>query len=94
MSKKKKEISGEMIREILSETNEDALVCDDLEDALIGIGESYGKSPVAIYDIDKIIKIYMERDGMSEEEAREFFDYNVLGAYAGEHMPIFVTLYK
>lgn len=94
MSSAKKEISGEVIKEMLSEVNEEALVCDDLEDALVGIGESYGKSPVAVYNVDKIIQIYMERDSMSEEEAREFFDYNVLGAYAGEHMPIFVTLYK
>ena len=79
---------------MLSEVNEDALVCDRLEDALIGIGETYGKSPVAIYDIDRIIKIYMKRDGMSEEEALEFFEYNVLGAYCGENMPMFITLYK
>lgn len=95
MSRKKtKEMPGEVIIDMLSEVNEDALVCDGLEDAIIGIGESFGKSPVAIYDIDRIIGIYIKRDGMTEEEAREFFDYNVLGAYAGEHMPVFVTLYK
>jgi hypothetical protein len=94
MANNKPEISSEEIREMLGEINEEAKVCDGLEDALIGIGESFGIMPIAVYDLDKIIKIYMERDGMSEEDAREFFEYNVLGAFVGGHMPIFVTLYK
>ncbi len=31
-------------------------------------------------------------DGMSEEEAEEFFDYNQLGSYVGEQTPCFITL--
>lgn len=32
----------------------------------------------------------MVRDGMSYEEAIEYFDYNVSGAYVGEKTPIWV----
>jgi hypothetical protein len=34
----------------------------------------------------------MERDGMDVMEAVEYMDFNVLGAYAGEKTPIFVSL--
>ena len=32
----------------------------------------------------------MTRDGMTEEEAQEYFDFNVEGAYMGEKTPIWV----
>ena len=31
----------------------------------------------------------MERDGMSDEEAVEYFEFNVTGAWVGENTPIF-----
>ena len=31
-------------------------------------------------------------DGMSIEEAEEFFEYNQLGAWVGETTPVFITL--
>ena len=33
-----------------------------------------------------------ERDGMTEEEAREFHDFNQLGGWHGEHTPGFMEL--
>ena len=35
----------------------------------------------------------MNRDGMTDEEAEEFFTYNVSGSWVGEHTPIYVTLW-
>ncbi len=32
----------------------------------------------------------MERDGMDEESAMDFFCYNIEGAYMGDHTPIWV----
>jgi hypothetical protein len=45
-----------------------------------------------IYDEDKCIQILMERDGMTDEEAIEFFEFNVVGAYVGEYTPVYVRL--
>jgi|TARA_R110002110_G_scaffold39230_1_gene126990 hypothetical protein len=66
-----------------------ALLADGFEDALIGIGTRFTYE-VAVYDQDKCIKILVERDGMDVDEAQEFFDFNVTGAYVGEHTPVFV----
>jgi hypothetical protein len=32
----------------------------------------------------------MDRDGMDEEEAREFIEFNIEGAYMGPHTPVVV----
>jgi hypothetical protein len=32
----------------------------------------------------------MRRDGMTQEEAYEFLDFNVVGSYVGDLTPIFV----
>lgn len=69
---------------------EDTLLADGFEDALIGFGYQHTKV-IAIYDYDKCVKVLMERDEMSEEDAIEHMEYNVVGSYVGEHTPIFLS---
>jgi hypothetical protein len=69
---------------------DDALLADGFERALLGFGVHF-HSTVAVYDYEGCIKILQQRDGMSEDEAREFFEFNVVGAWMGPHTPVFVT---
>ena len=78
------------VMEVLEE--EEALLADGFEDALIGYVEVFNRT-VALYDRAKCIEILME-DGMSDEEANEYFNYNVVGAYVGEATPAFATLVR
>ena len=77
-----------MIREELSEEYGDLLFADGFDDAIIGVAERIGMEPVVAYDTDKIIEI-LSRD-MTEEEAIEYFDFNIIGAYVGERTPIYI----
>ena len=52
-----------------------------------GVDEPVG---VATYNIQKVIEGYIQ-DGMTEEEAYEYFSYNVEGAYVGKKTPIFIS---
>jgi hypothetical protein len=79
-------------REELAEANEEMLFADGFDEALIGFVERAGSSVLALYDTDKCIQILMERDGMTDEEATEFFYFNVAGSYMGENTPVFGTL--
>ena len=63
---------------------------DGFEDCYLGIAESYGDSPALIYDYEKIIE-QLKQDGMSYEEAQEYYEFNILGSYIGEKMPIFLN---
>jgi hypothetical protein len=78
--------------------NEEALLADGFEDAFLGICEVFGRPPLATYDRDKCIKIIIERsdpNGLTDdgayEEAVEFFEFNVAGAWVGDSTPAFLT---
>jgi hypothetical protein len=68
---------------------EDALLADGFEDALIGFGYrfSYG---VAVYSRKRCIEGLMSDGIMEYDDATEYFDYNVIGAYVGENTPVFL----
>ena len=71
--------------------DEETLLADGFEEALIGSGYRYGQPEIAVYDIEKCISVLRQQD-MSYEEAVEHLDFNVFGAWVGEKTPIFVTL--
>jgi hypothetical protein len=64
------------------------LIADGYNEAIIG----ETTKGLAVYDASIIISMLMENDGMDEEEAMEYFYYNIDGAYMGEETPIFVFL--
>jgi hypothetical protein len=82
------------VQDWIIEYNEEALLADGFEEAFLGVSEVFGRPPLATYDRDKCIDILVERDGMTYEEAVEYFDYNVTGAWVGDGTPIYLTLQK
>ena len=74
----------------IDEYAEGAVILDGLDDAIIGIVEEFGNGPRILYSQKKIINILCERDGMNESDAIEFYDYNILGLFAGEQNPVFL----
>lgn len=71
---------------------EGAILLDGLDDAMIGITQEFGNGPRVLYSKDKILNILQERDEMTHSEAEEFYDFNILGLYAGEQNPIFLDI--
>ena len=65
--------------------DEDILKADGFDDAIIGVDYQHTE-PRLIYSVTKCLEI-LEKD-MDSEEAMEYFDYNVRGAYVGEKTPI------
>ena len=80
------------IQELVESYDSEMLTADGFDDAIIGVSERFGRSPIIAYDKDKCIQILMDRDGMDYEEAMEFFDFNVIGAWVGEGTPEFITV--
>ena len=72
----KKEI--EDFLECMELINQEALYPTGFEEAIIGIAERIGSEPLILLDRQKCIEILMK--DMSEEEAIEYFDFNVLGS--------------
>jgi hypothetical protein len=85
-------MAREELKSFIAEANEDMLFADGFDEALIGYIELAGGHNVALYNRDKCIQILMDDQDMSDEEAIEYFDYNVVGAYMGPNTPAFATL--
>jgi hypothetical protein len=76
--------------EDINEQAEGAILLDGFNDAIIGIVEEFGNGPRILYSKNKILETLEDRDGMSPVEAVEFYEYNILGLFAGEQNPIFL----
>ena len=70
--------------------NEKALKPDGFESCVVGMLRRFNDEPLVLLDAGKCIRVLMERDGMDEEEAREFFEFNTIGSWVGEGTPAYV----
>tara|TARA_B100000424_G_C22518238_1_gene297863 strand:- start:238 stop:471 length:234 start_codon:yes stop_codon:yes gene_type:complete len=62
------------------------LRADGFNDAIIGT--EYHTQRI-VYSIERILAILIQQ-GMSMEEAQEYFDFNIGGAFVGEMTPLYV----
>ena len=72
-------------------TEDDLLFLDgpEFDVAIIGVLERFGATDAACYDYDKVIQVLVDQ-GMSAEDAREWYEFNILGAWMGDTTPVFV----
>jgi hypothetical protein len=76
----------DLIKELYPD--EEFLIADGFDDAIIGVDEVNLR---VVYDIDEIINILM-REEMTVGEAFEYYEYNIAGAYVGENTPSFIRV--
>lgn len=83
---------NDLIEELIAMYGEEAetmMLADGLDKAFVGVAIPFGEKIRAVYDIDKIIEILQEQ-GMSNDDAEEYFDFNIACSYVGEQTPIFM----
>jgi len=67
--------------------DENILKADGFDDCIIGY--DYGFEDIRlIYSVKKILNSLVKKDYMTEEEAIEYFEFNMRGAYVGEKTPV------
>jgi beta-lactamase class A len=77
-----------MLQRILDSISDVKLLqADGFNDAVIGIDLS---SMRLVYSVNKCTDILITRDGMTQEEAIEYLEFNTFSAYVGEKTPIWV----
>jgi len=82
----------ELTRDFIDEIAEGAIVLDGFDDCIVGVTEEFGSNIRILYSVKKIID-KMVSEGMTEEEAMEFYSFNIIGGYFGEQNPIFLVDY-
>jgi hypothetical protein len=65
---------------------------DGFNGAILYIGRRFSDE-VVVYDYDKCVEILVKRDKMDADDAVEWIEYNMIGAYLGEQTPIFVSAF-
>ena len=73
---------------LLGETDERM----DYAEAFLGITND--DPPKAIYSEEKVLDVLVKRDGMSYEDAMDFFEFNIRGAYLGEQTPLYILSFE
>jgi len=89
-SKCKKSKGNENLVNTIREEYPDTMLMDGYDDCIVGICTRFGMEPVVAYDREKVLMQMVKQDGMTYEEAIEFFEYNQIGAWVGERTPVFI----
>jgi len=75
------------INDLITENGDWTLFADGFDDAILGIDYS---SQRVIYSVKKCYQILMNgENNMTQDEAEEYFAFNVLGSFVGDKTPIF-----
>jgi hypothetical protein len=76
-------------------TDKSVILATGWEGAFIGVAHHFGGATgtvsIAVYDYGKMVSICVKRDGMSEDEAQEFLEFNTLGASFGPGTPAYLV---
>lgn len=75
------------IHDRLEAFGEEALGADGYDDCVIGLAYQHTR-PLIVYSKRMVIERLME--DMSRDEAEEFFQFNIGGAYLGAGTPLFM----
>ncbi len=73
----------------LAAIDSSALFADGFDDAILGLTEVEEGWRVC-YDIGRILEILVAEHGMDVDEAMEYYDFNIGGAYLGPLTPLFI----
>ena len=74
---------------IISREEQDYISYDGFDKAIIGTVERIGLN-VLCYDLSMVLDILVAEHGMDEDEAYEYYEYNMLGGWLGENTPVFL----
>ena len=76
------------IIDLYADDEPEILFADGYDKAIAGVVWD-GERTRVVYTTEEIRKILME-DGMTYDEASEYFDFNVAGAYMGVYTPLYL----
>ena len=76
------------IEDLYSDDEPEMLFADVYDSAIEGVVWD-GKRTRVVYRTESILSILMDQ-GMTYDEAAEFFDFNVAGSYMGVYTPLYL----
>lgn len=71
---------------------DNTLSADGYDKAFLGVFNRVGQPTVFVYDYNKCVELLMINENMSNEDAEEYMQFNVVGAWVGAGTPAFLKL--
>lgn len=81
-----------VFRAIMSEVNPEAIAFDGFDEAILGMANRPNMPTVLAYDYSQMIDILMRDSDMTEEDAIEFFEFNIASLWAGPNTPVIISM--
>lgn len=81
------------VREYIASYDPEIMLLDpphQFDKCVVGIARRCGMEDCAVYDAEMVIAA-LEEEGMSHEDAVEWYDFNIEGAYLGPKTPLFLS---
>ena len=69
----------------------DLVFATNFDNAIIGVSMGISCGTKVVYDAKEMARTLVVSEGITEEEAWEYLEFNTFNAYAGENTPIFVS---
>ena len=79
------------LQELFDGDTPEIMTVDGFDDCIIGLTRGFGDKYRVVYDREKVVQKLVDRDGMTIEDAEEFFEFNIIGAYMSESDPIYLV---
>ena len=79
------------IRAEVAEYNDEAILLEGFDEAIVGVVEVFGRAPVVCYDRGRCLEIIEETCGGNSQKAEEHLAFNIIGNALGDNTPVFLT---
>lgn len=84
-------LNGSQIDDYADASGVPLLRADGFDACVVGVTDDGQK---LVYSTRRIVETLCDRDGMTEDEALDFFCFNIQGAYLGPHTPVYLDDYS
>jgi hypothetical protein len=81
------------VKDWIDENGERALFADGLDDAVVGLTRDIKSGEYrVVYDINRVLNLLQNDQGMSYDDAVEHLEHNIVGAHLGDLTPVWMFL--
>lgn len=82
-------MEAQTILATLNDLNPDAVLFDNMDSAIVGVGYIGHMDPVAVYSRAKIYEKLLA-DGLSEDDAEEYYSSKFVNRWCAENTPVII----
>ena len=77
--------------ELIEQFGDDLMFAVNFDNSIIGVSMGISCGTKVVYDAEEMAKTLVVSEGITEQEAWEYLEFNTFNAYVGENTPIFVS---